>query len=147
MLPTVLKSCPKLKSLILVMNSFNPLIYIGSEALYIYIYSTCFFFSSFGFSFVQELVDRPRKNREPKLTFSFVPPCLVSSLRFVELKSPVLGYEGEIKLVRYFLKNSRILERMSLRFENYYRKKAKHVILQQLLAIPRCSSACEVVLL
>ncbi|XP_013610430.1 PREDICTED: F-box/FBD/LRR-repeat protein At1g51370-like [Brassica oleracea var. oleracea] len=110
-LPIILWSCPKLKSLIL------------------------------------DLVDRPRDNGEPKVMFSSVPPCLISSLKFAELKSPILGYEGEIELVRYFLKNSRVLEKLSLRFENHNRKKAKSVILQELLAIPRCSSTCEVVFL
>lgn len=93
------------------------------------------------------MVDRPRDNGEPKVMFSSVPPCLISSLKFAELKSPILGYEGEIELVRYFLKNSRVLEKLSLRFENHNRKKAKSVILQELLAIPRCSSTCEVVFL
>ncbi|CAF1757455.1 hypothetical protein HID58_087628 [Brassica napus] len=102
MLPRILRSCPKLKSLIL------------------------------------ELVDdRHRKNGEPTVMFSSVPPCLISSLKFVELKSPILGYEGEIELVRYFLKNSRVLEKLNLRFKNHNRKKSKHVILQELLAIPR----------
>ncbi|CAN6861034.1 unnamed protein product [Brassica oleracea] len=74
-------------------------------------------------------------------------PKLKSLILFAELKSPILGYEGEIELVRYFLKNSRVLEKLSLRFENHNRKKEKYVILQELLAIPRCSSTCEVVFL
>ncbi|KAL0734614.1 hypothetical protein Bca4012_010824 [Brassica carinata] len=78
-LPIILRSCPKIKSLIL------------------------------------DLVDRPRNNGEPKVMFSSVPPCLISSLKFVELKSPILGYEGEIELVRYFLKNSRVLEKLTVR--------------------------------
>lgn len=105
-LPMILRSCPKLKSLIL------------------------------------DLVDG-----EPKVVFSSVPPCLISSLKFVELKSPILGYEGEIELVRYFLKNSRVLDKLCLRFEKHNMKKAKYIILQELLAIPRCSSTCEVVFL
>lgn len=111
------------------------LIYISTQIVFFYLFV------------LQELVDHHRKNREPKVMFSFVPLYLVSSLKFVQMKSPILGYEGEIKLIAYFLKNSRILEKLSLRFENYYRKKSKYVILKELLAIPRCSSACKVDLL
>ncbi|CAN6869299.1 unnamed protein product, partial [Brassica oleracea] len=113
MLPRILRSCPKLKSLFLLMNSSN------------------LFYN------IELVDDRHRKNGEPTVMFSSVPPCLISSLKFVELKSPILGYEEEIELVRYFLKNSRVLEKLSLRFKNHNRKKSKHVILQELLAIPR----------
>ncbi|XP_018510979.1 F-box/FBD/LRR-repeat protein At5g53840 [Brassica rapa] len=45
-LPIILRSCPKLESLIL------------------------------------DLVDRPRDSGEPKVMFSSMPPCLISSLKF-----------------------------------------------------------------
>lgn len=139
-LPMILRSCPKLKSLILVMNSSNLYYNIFLWRFHICIYLTCF--PLFCFLLSQDLVDG-----EPKVVFSSVPPCLISSLKFVELKSPILGYEGEIELVRYFLKNSRVLDKLCLRFEKHNMKKAKYIILQELLAIPRCSSTCEVVFL
>ncbi|KAG7537794.1 Leucine-rich repeat 2, partial [Arabidopsis suecica] len=96
-------------------------------------------------SLVLELVkDRfmRHNNLEPNVNFSTVPRCLVSSLKFVELKRAFSGYEGEMELVRYFLKNSSILEKF--RLDTYYTKKAKCAFLQELLTMPRCSSACEI---
>ncbi|XP_010485101.1 PREDICTED: F-box/FBD/LRR-repeat protein At5g53840-like [Camelina sativa] len=116
MLPNLLKSCPKLESLIL---------RLSANRLYI----------------------RGTKNNEPKFTFhTVVIPCVVSSLKFVELKSPIVGYEGEMELVRYFLKNSTILEKMSVTFSGYLRRKrvkATDAIFKELLAMPRSSSACQ----
>ncbi|CAH8279531.1 unnamed protein product [Arabidopsis lyrata] len=83
-----------------------------------------------------------KKKKEPKLMFSTVPQCLVSSLKFVEWTRALSGYEGEIELVRYFLKNSKILEKF--RLEAYYTEKAKCAFLQELLTMPRCSSVCEI---
>ncbi|CAL9243417.1 unnamed protein product [Arabidopsis halleri] len=85
------------------------------------------------------------EKREPNVMFSAVPRCLVSSLKFVELKRSIPRYEGEMELVRYFLKNSIILEK--LRLNVYYTKKAKCAFLTELVAMPRCSSACEVLVL
>ncbi|CAA7022408.1 unnamed protein product [Microthlaspi erraticum] len=82
---------------------------------------------------------------DPKVKFSTVAGCLVSSLKFVELKSSISKYEIEMELVRYFLQNSPILEK--LRVNSHYSGKAKSAILDQLLAMPRCSSACEILLL
>ncbi|KAG2333066.1 hypothetical protein Bca52824_004246 [Brassica carinata] len=85
-----------------------------------------------------------KKNREPKLMFSTVPPCLVSSLKVVELIRLVPRYRGEVELVRYFLNNSQILEK--LRLDTYYTK-GQSVIFLKIFALPRCSSACEVIVL
>ncbi|KAH0932255.1 hypothetical protein HID58_009372 [Brassica napus] len=94
-------------------------------------------------SLILELIKDPsyKKNREPKLMFSTVPPCLVSSLKVVELKRLIPRYEGEVELVRYFLKNSPILEK--LRLDTYYTKKGMRDFLKEVVALPRCSSACE----
>ncbi|VYS70242.1 unnamed protein product [Arabidopsis thaliana] len=70
----------------------------------------------------KELVEDPymigKKKKEPNVIFSKVPQCLVSSLKFVEWKRSISGYEGEMELVRYFLKNSKLLEKFRLR--TYY---------------------------
>ncbi|XP_023633396.1 F-box/FBD/LRR-repeat protein At1g51370 [Capsella rubella] len=55
-------------------------------------------------SLVLELEEDPyhvrcRKKRTPKMMFSTVPVCLVSSLKFVELKRPIMGYKGEMNLI------------------------------------------------
>ncbi|CAN8238347.1 unnamed protein product [Cochlearia groenlandica] len=117
MLPNLLTICPKLESLVLELVG---VIIVGCV----------------------------RKNyNEPKVTFSTATPCMVSSLKFVELKSPIIGYDGEIELVRYFLKNSKMLEKFSLRIKDKYRGKKKDVIVKELLAMPRCSNACQLFLL
>lgn len=89
---------------------------------------------------ILELIKDPsyKKNREPKLMFSTVPPCLVSSLKVVELIRLIPKYEGEVELVRYFLKNSPILEK--LRLDTYYTKKGMRDFLKEVVALPRCSS-------
>ncbi|XP_010442411.1 PREDICTED: F-box/FBD/LRR-repeat protein At1g51370-like isoform X2 [Camelina sativa] len=85
---------------------------------------------------------RGKKKTEPKVMFSTtVPQCLVSSLKFVEWRRSIAGYERELELVRYFLKNSKILEKF--RVDTYYAGKAKCAFLQELLTMPRCSSVCE----
>ncbi|CAL9243407.1 unnamed protein product [Arabidopsis halleri] len=88
---------------------------------------------------------RGKKEKEPKVMFATVPQCLVSSLKFVELKRSISGYEGEIELIRYLLKNSTMLEK--LRLNIYYSKKAMCDFLKELVAMPRCSSTCEVLVL
>ncbi|CAL9243414.1 unnamed protein product [Arabidopsis halleri] len=86
-----------------------------------------------------------KKKKEPKVMFSKVPQCLVSSLKFVEWRRAISGYEGETELIRYLLKNSTMLEK--LRLNIYYSKKAMSDFLKELVAMPRCSSACEVLVL
>lgn len=97
--------------------------------------------------YLQELIKdlSYKKNREPKLMFSTVPTCLVSSLKVLELIRLIPRYEGEVELVRYFLKNSPILEK--LRLDTYYNKKGMRDFLKAVVALPRCSSACEVIVL
>ncbi|XP_023633225.1 F-box/FBD/LRR-repeat protein At1g51370-like [Capsella rubella] len=86
-----------------------------------------------------------KEKREPNVMFSAVPECLESSLKFVELKRSIPSYEGEMELIRYFLKNSKILEK--LRLNVYYTYKAKCAFLTEVVAIPRCSSTCKVLVL
>ena len=116
---------------------------IVCEQLLIYHFILNFFY----LMYLQELIKDPsyKKNREPKLMFSTVPPCLVSSLKVVELIRLIPKYEGEVELVRYFLKNSPILEK--LRLDTYYTKKGMRDFLKEVVALPRCSSACEVTVL
>ncbi|KAG7537826.1 F-box domain [Arabidopsis suecica] len=85
------------------------------------------------------------KKKKAEVMSSTVPPCLVSSLKFVKLESQLFGCGTELKVARYFLENSTILEKLTLR-NDYYAENVNH-IRQTLHAIPRCSSTCEVVLL
>ncbi|XP_019098256.1 PREDICTED: F-box/FBD/LRR-repeat protein At1g51370-like [Camelina sativa] len=89
---------------------------------------------------------RDKEKREPNVVFEAVPRCLVSSLKFVELKLSFIKDEGEMELARYFLKNSTILEK--LRLNVCRREKSKCDYLTELVAMKRsCSSACQVLVL
>ncbi|XP_020878059.1 F-box/FBD/LRR-repeat protein At1g51370-like [Arabidopsis lyrata subsp. lyrata] len=94
---------------------------------------------------VKELYMRREKKKDPKVVFSAVPQCLVSSLKFVELKRSISGYEGERELIRYLLKNSTMLKK--LRLDLHYSKRAKGDFLQELVEMPRYSTGCEVLVL
>ncbi|KAG7537802.1 FBD domain, partial [Arabidopsis suecica] len=100
-------------------------------------------------SLTLELVEKQSMSREkkidPKVVFSTVPQCLVSSLKFVELKRSISGYKGERELIRYLLKNSTILKK--LRLDLYYSQRAMNVFLKELVAMPKCSTGCEVLVL
>ncbi|CAH2070085.1 unnamed protein product [Thlaspi arvense] len=93
---------------------------------------------------VEDSFMRGKKKIEPKVMFATVPRCLVSSLRFVEMKGSISGYEGEMELIRYFLKNSTILEKLKLHLY-YTTAKEKFAFLTELVAMPRCCSACELI--
>ncbi|KAJ4873672.1 F-box/FBD/LRR-repeat protein [Raphanus sativus] len=82
-----------------------------------------------------------------KVMVPTVPPCLVSSLKFVEFKRPISGYETEMKLVKYFLKNSTILKKLTLRISNYRMIKAKDALLGELFSTPKFSIDCEILVL
>ncbi|KAL9298914.1 putative FBD domain-containing protein [Arabidopsis thaliana] len=85
---------------------------------------------------------RGKKKKEPKVMFSKVPQCLVSSHKFVEWTRALSGYAGEMELLRYFLKNSKILKKF--RLHTYSTKKAKCAFLQKVLTMPICSSTCQI---
>ncbi|XP_019096453.1 PREDICTED: LOW QUALITY PROTEIN: putative F-box/FBD/LRR-repeat protein At2g05300 [Camelina sativa] len=105
-----LRSCPNLKSLILVKGRVG-----------------CY--------------DRLCPKREMKrLSISPVPECLLSSLEFVEFKSPIFGLSPEIKLVWYLLENSATLKKLTLCLNSSSTK-------DDLVKIPRVSTECEVIFL
>ncbi|CAA7061919.1 unnamed protein product [Microthlaspi erraticum] len=75
-----------------------------------------------------------------------VPRCLVSSLESVEIESPVTEEEIELKLVRYFLKNSTTLKKLVLRLiqpRGSPEKNHKPGVLKRLIKYPRRSSLCQ----
>ncbi|CAH8339236.1 unnamed protein product [Eruca vesicaria subsp. sativa] len=71
--------------------------------------------------------------------------CMLSSLEYVNFKVGIVGVTAEMKLIRYFIENSAVLKRLTLRLvgdstrDNY--------TLKELLRIPRGSTSCEVVIL
>ncbi|CAH2051781.1 unnamed protein product [Thlaspi arvense] len=101
-------------------------------------------------SLILMIWDQPRvysEDREANEMSSTVPPCLVSSLKFVELIRPISEYEGKMILVGYFLKNSTILEKLTLRLCDCNSIEANDVTRKEILAMPRCSTTCEVLVL
>ncbi|KAJ4908168.1 F-box/FBD/LRR-repeat protein [Raphanus sativus] len=73
-----------------------------------------------------------------------LPRCLVSSLESVEMESPVTEKATELKLARYFLKNSTKLKKLVLRLnQSSTGKNHKPGVLEQLIEYPRRSSLCQ----
>ncbi|EOA15249.1 hypothetical protein CARUB_v10028648mg [Capsella rubella] len=91
-----------------------------------------------------KLVDYKETKKAGVIT-STVPSCLVSSLKFVKLEGVLFGCGTELNVARYFLENSTLLEKLTLR--NDYKEKNVEHVRQTLHAIPRCSCTCTVVLL
>ncbi|CAA7032705.1 unnamed protein product [Microthlaspi erraticum] len=77
-----------------------------------------------------------------EISFSTVPECLLSSLESVDIKSSITGNAAEMKLLRYFLRKSLILKKLTLRLKYYGNGAA---IFKKLLRIPRRSITCQVV--
>ncbi|KAF8055057.1 hypothetical protein N665_1304s0010 [Sinapis alba] len=73
-----------------------------------------------------------------------LPPCLVSSLESVEMESPVTEVATELRLARYFMKNSTTLKKLVLRLnQSFTGVKHKPSVLEQLVKSPRRSSLCH----
>ncbi|KAL9280284.1 FBD-associated F-box protein [Arabidopsis thaliana] len=104
-LPTILESCPNLKSLVMVLEFY-----------------------------LQE--DEP-------IIFSSVPRCLVSSLESVEIKK-FNGRPAKMEVARYFLENSGVLQKLVLHLRCSTHEDGFY-ILKDLLALPRGSSTCRIV--
>ncbi|KAL9310839.1 putative F-box/FBD/LRR-repeat protein [Arabidopsis thaliana] len=69
--------------------------------------------------------------------------CLLSSIEYVEIETPLTGEAFEMKLVSYLLENSPILKKLTIHLHDNSRKKAEC----EILTIPRRSSSCQVILL
>ncbi|KAG7556122.1 FBD domain [Arabidopsis suecica] len=105
-LPTLLESCPNLKSLVLVLE-FDP------------------------------------SKEDVQIKFSSVPRCLVSSLESVEIKY-FNGKPAKMEVARYFLENSGVLQKLVLHLRCSTLGEG-FCILRDLLALPRGSSTCRIV--
>ena len=69
--------------------------------------------------FLQELViDDSPEAVSTRLSTVRLPHCLVSSLESVEMESPVTEKAIELKLARYFMKNSTTLKKLVLRLND-----------------------------
>ncbi|XP_056855025.1 FBD-associated F-box protein At5g22730 [Raphanus sativus] len=77
--------------------------------------------------------------------FTHVAECLLSSLEFVEIASPLGGLPVEIEPVRYFAENSVVLKKLSLRLKPSMDEEDSVALRDLLLALPTLSSACEIV--
>ncbi|CAH2070161.1 unnamed protein product [Thlaspi arvense] len=80
-----------------------------------------------------------------QISFSSAPECLLSSLESVDFKVPLSGLAGEMKVLRYFLENSALLKKLTIRFRCDCSTKDEFV--KEVLRIPRASTECEVVIL
>ncbi|CAH8261675.1 unnamed protein product [Arabidopsis lyrata] len=79
-----------------------------------------------------------------RVSISSVTECLLSSLEFVDFKSPIWELAPEMKLVWYFLENSPTLKKLTLHLKSH---SITDDFIKKLLKIPRCSTECEVVFL
>ncbi|KAG7564476.1 F-box domain [Arabidopsis suecica] len=89
-------------------------------------------------SLVLELNDSTRKKEQ--IHFSYVPWCLWSSLESIEMKNPIGGIGVEMKLIKYFLKNSASLKKLTICLGGRSMKE-EYIIFKELLRLRRCSSA------
>ncbi|XP_023640238.1 F-box/FBD/LRR-repeat protein At2g26030 isoform X2 [Capsella rubella] len=74
-----------------------------------------------------------------------VPQCLLSSLESVEIRELVMGEETGKKLVKYFLENSLVLQKLTLRFEDYSISNQDSDIFKELYTFTKGSRSCEVI--
>ncbi|KAG7604899.1 F-box domain [Arabidopsis thaliana x Arabidopsis arenosa] len=85
------------------------------------------------------------KNLEKSVSFSSVPQCLLSSLEFVEIKISRFGIISlGIRIARFFVENSVVLKKLVVHSSRPMRKKSL-VAFENLLALPRRSSMCQII--
>lgn len=65
----------------------------------------------------------------------------------MELESRMFVYEKEMKLVKYFLENSTIMEKLTIRLCDDNSIKGKYVILEEILAMPKMLVHLQVLVL
>ncbi|KAG7534107.1 F-box domain [Arabidopsis thaliana x Arabidopsis arenosa] len=76
-----------------------------------------------------------------QISFSSVPKCLLSSLEFVDIKTNILEYVAGQQLVKYFLRNSKILKKLTLHL-NYC--SPRDDIVKKLRKFARGYKTCQV---
>ncbi|CAL9241162.1 unnamed protein product [Arabidopsis halleri] len=74
------------------------------------------------------------------------PHCNLPSLEFIDIGKPMVEEATELELMSYFLENSTILKKLTLRLGDF-RGNEESAFLKKLLTIPRLSSSCQVVIL
>lgn len=74
------------------------------------------------------------------------PGCFLASLEYVEVKSPTTWDRSVMKRVSYFLENAANLKKLNLRLASDYDRERKEdsVILNELCAVPRLSTSCQI---
>ncbi|CAA7062019.1 unnamed protein product [Microthlaspi erraticum] len=83
---------------------------------------------------------------EERTDILFEPRSYLSSLEYVKIERPFKGEAMEMKLLSYLLAYSKILKKLTLCLDGSI-KNEESVILKKLLAIPRISGSCQVVVL
>ncbi|KAL0875802.1 hypothetical protein Bca101_025507 [Brassica carinata] len=84
------------------------------------------------------------RKRAADVRLSSVPPCLLSSLDFVKIKC-FNGGPVNMEVARYFLENSQVLKKLVLDFKCSAFEQGFYM-LRDLLALPRRSSSCQILL-
>ncbi|XP_010495216.1 PREDICTED: putative FBD-associated F-box protein At5g53635 [Camelina sativa] len=79
-----------------------------------------------------------------QISLSYKPECLLSSLEFIDFEFRCGGYVPLMKIVRYFLENTAILKKLTLRLANCPIR-VKSTVKEELHRMSRCSSECEIV--
>uniref|UniRef100_M4CQJ1 FBD domain-containing protein n=1 Tax=Brassica campestris TaxID=3711 RepID=M4CQJ1_BRACM len=87
------------------------------------------------FTLVLVIDDDPDAESSSTRLSTVLPRCLVSSLESVEMESPVTEIATELKLARYFMKNSTTLKKLVLRLKDCT---LKPCVLEQLVKSSRC---------
>ncbi|OUZ99936.1 F-box domain [Macleaya cordata] len=82
-------------------------------------------------------------NGDPVWAENLVPECLLLHLKAVEFRE-FHGKLRELNVIKFFLKNSRILERMTILSSSTLSTIDKNKVVEKLVKFPRGSTSCEV---
>uniref|UniRef100_M4DUL8 F-box domain-containing protein n=1 Tax=Brassica campestris TaxID=3711 RepID=M4DUL8_BRACM len=88
--------------------------------------------------------DDPSSEKAANVRLSSVPPCLLSSLEFVKIKR-FNGGPVDMEVARYFLENTQVLKKLVLDFKCSAFEQGFYM-LRDLIALPRRSSSCQILL-
>ncbi|KAI8000229.1 F-box/FBD/LRR-repeat protein [Camellia lanceoleosa] len=77
-----------------------------------------------------------------RIRWHVVPYCLLSHLKVIEIDN-FRGWENDLLLVEYFLKNAKVLNKMAIKHQNSY-SFVNVEVLKRITMFPRGSERCEI---